>query len=106
MGCLLFVIAYILLLPLTVINYFTVRRRGYFRDTALSLDAFANREFRATWNKWLITKEGYKFGKRGETISSVLGKNLLKNTLSKTGKILVFILSEKHCIDAADYSIK
>lgn len=100
MGCLLFIIAYILLLPLTVINYFTVRRRGYFRDTALSLDIFSNREFRATWNKWLITSEGYKFGEQGKTISEILGRNIIKGTLSKTGKTLVLILTEKHCLDA------
>lgn len=74
--------------------------RGYFRDSALTLDRLANREFRALWNKTLIVNDGYKFGKIEETISGVLGKNIQLKKLSKTGKVLVWILSKKHCIDA------
>ena len=40
------------------------------------------------------------FGLQGETISSVLGKNILTNNLTNTGKVLVLILTKKHCIDA------
>lgn len=74
--------------------------KGYFRDSALTLDRLANREFRTLWNKTLINKDGYKFGNIEETISGVLGKNIQIKTLSKTGKFLVWILSEKHCINA------
>lgn len=108
MGFILFIIAYILLLPLTLINFFIVRKKGYFRDTALSIDVFANREFRATWNKFLIKHNGYKFGKNGETISSVLGKNQLKGTLTKTGYVLVRMLDkieDNHCIKSIDNNI-
>ena len=77
-----------------------VWKKDYFRDTALSLDKWANREFRATWNKYLITDEGYKFGNINESISAVLGVNILKGTLSKKGEILVKILTRKHCLDA------
>ncbi len=95
----LFLIAYILLLPLTIINFFVVGKKGYFADTALSMDIFANREFRATWNKYL-QKEGYKFGVVGETISSALGKNQRDGTLTKLGERLCWILDKidkNHC---------
>lgn len=97
----LFLIAYILILPLTVVNFFVVRSKGYFKSTAINVDMFGNREFRATWNKFLITKDVYKFGDPRETISSALGKNQLKGTLTTTGKILCWILDSidhNHCI--------
>ena len=96
----LFLISYILFLPLTIINFFVVRNKGYFKSTAISIDKFANREFRATWNKYLKTESGYKFGNDNETISSALGKNQRDKTLSKTGKVVCFVLDkidENHC---------
>jgi hypothetical protein len=99
MGFLLLYIAWVLLLPLTILNWFFVKRKkGYFRSTAINIDVFANKEFRTLWNKLLITESGYKFGEDFETISSVLGKNILKKTLTATGKVLVFLLTKKHCI--------
>jgi hypothetical protein len=73
MGFILFIIAYILFLPLTILNWFLVSKKGYFRQSALNLDIYANSEFRTLWNKTL-QKNGYKFGKVGETISSAIGK--------------------------------
>lgn len=99
-GFILFLIAYILFLPLTLINFLVVRNKGYFLSTAINIDIFANREFRATWNKFLKTEQGYNFGKVGETISSALGKNQRDNTLTKTGKTLCSILDffdKEHC---------
>lgn len=96
----LFLIAYILLLPLTVINYFVVlftskdHAKGYFKSTAINMDKFGNREFRTLWNKTLRKENGYKFGNYKETISSALGKNQRDGTLSTTGKILVWILDK------------
>lgn len=104
-GFILFIVAYVLLLPLTLINFFVVRSKGYFRDTAKSIDIFANREYRATWNKFLRTNDGYAFGKLGETISSALGKNQRDGTLTRTGKALVFILGKiekNHCLNSID----
>lgn len=102
MNFTLFILSYILLLPLTIINYFIVENReGYFLNTAINIDIFANREFRATWNRILKTKQGYEFGKVGETISSALGKNQRDNTLTKAGKALCAILDfieKDHCI--------
>lgn len=106
MGIILFIIAYVLFLPMTFINYFNVKKKGYFKHTAVNIDIFANREFRASWNKWLKTESGYKFGKEGETISSALGKNKLNGTLTKKGKLLCRILDfidKDHCIKSINY---
>ena len=95
MGFLLFIIAYILFLPLSVINFFVVKnKKGYFKSSAINLDKFGNREFRTLLNKTLIREPGHKFGDIKETISGVLGKNQRDQTLSKTGKGLVWILDK------------
>ena len=102
----LFLIAYILLLPLTIINYFVVLfsakddAKGYFRSTAVNIDKFGNREFRSLWNKTLRKENGYKFGNPEETISSTLGKNERDRTLSRTDKALTWLLNtidRDHC---------
>ena len=105
MNLLLFLFAWILIPPLTVWNLIIVNRKfgntkGYFRSTALSIDIWANREFRSLWNDKLIIDRGDEFGKENETISSALGKNERDKTLSKTGKLLVKILDfldKNHC---------
>lgn len=106
MGFLLFIIAYILFLPLSLINYCVVKnKKGYFKSSAISLDKFGNREFRTFLNKTLIIENGSKFGNINETISGVLGKNERDKTLSKTGKGLVYILNKidkNHCLKSID----
>ena len=95
MGFVLFIIAYIFYLPLTVWNYYLVdNRKGYFKSSAITIDKLANREFRTLWNEKLRTENGYKFGVENETISSVLGKNQRDNTLTKTGRKLVWLLDK------------
>ena len=106
MNLLLFLFAWFLIPPLTVWNLIIVNRKygntkGYFRNTALSIDIWANREFRTLWNTQLRIDGGYEFGVVGETISSALGKNQRDKTLSKKGKLLVKILDfldENHCM--------
>jgi len=102
----LFVIAYVLYLPLSLINWLFVKdKSGYFKSSAINLDKFGNREFRTLLNKVLITDKGYRFGNINETISSVLGKNQLTDTLTKYGLILVWILNiidENHCIKSIE----
>lgn len=106
MGFLLFIIAYILYLPLSVINFLVVKnKKGYFRSSAITIDKLANREFRTLWNKTLIKPNAFQFGSENETISSVLGKNLKYGQLTKTGEILVLILSKKHCINSIEWKI-
>jgi len=95
MGFLLFIIAYVLFLPLSIINYCVVnKKKGYFKSSAINLDKFGNREFRTLLNKTLILESGHKFGDINETISGVLGKNERDKTLSITGKVLVWILDK------------
>jgi hypothetical protein len=99
----LFIVAYLLFLPLSLINFILVGKKGYFRDSAVSLDKYSNREFRTLWNKVLRTESGYKFGNPDETISSALGKNQRDGTLACTGKALVYILDKiekDHCLKA------
>jgi hypothetical protein len=91
----LFIIAYVLFLPLSIINWFFVEnKKGYFKSSAISLDKFGNREFRTFLNKTLILENGYKFGDINETMSSVLGKNERDYTLTRAGKVLVWILDK------------
>jgi hypothetical protein len=96
----LLILAWILFLPLSIVNYFCVKnKKGYFKQTALNLDKFGNREFRAFLN-FSMQKNGYQFGNPNETISSALGKNERDKTLTKCGRILVKILDlidKNHC---------
>ena len=67
---------------------------------ALGLDQIGNAVCRDMFNRLLIEKDGYKFGKVQETISSVLGKNERDWTLSLGGLLLVIILDaidKDHC---------
>ena len=102
----LFIIAYVLYLPLTVVNWLFVKNKsGYFKSSAINLDKFGNREFRTLFNKVLINDKGYRFGDIEETISSVLGKNQLTGTLTGLGRVLVWILDKidnNHAIKSID----
>lgn len=76
---------------------------------ALWLDQIGNAVCRDMFNRLLIEEDGYKFGKVQETISSVLGKNQMLDTLSLWGWILVSILElfeEDHCIKSIIYFTK
>lgn len=72
---------------------------------ATSVDASGNVICKDLFNITLIKEPGYKFGNRRETISSVLGKNQVSSTLTKTGLVIVFLLdkTEKdHCFKSID----
>ena len=109
MEFLVFLIAVLLFLPLTVLNLTVVIVKhsfkwniikGYFLETAIDIDRFGNRNFRTLLNLTL-QKDGYQFGLANETISSALGKNKLKGTLTKMGEFLCYILDsldKNHCI--------
>jgi hypothetical protein len=102
----LFIIAYVLYLPLSIVNWLFVKdKSGYFKSSAINLDKFGNREFRTLFNKALINDRGHRFGNIEETISSVLGKNQLTDTLTNSGKALVWILDKidnNHVIKSID----
>ncbi len=67
---------------------------GFFWDCAVSIDQTANVLCQKFFNDTLIENVGYQFGNPDETISGVLGKNKLKGTLTKTGKVLDWILEK------------
>lgn len=94
------------ILPLTVINRKNVDEKygntdTYWLHTARNIDVWANAEFKATWNKELITARiqgdeliyPYKFGKEGETISEALQRNCELGTLTKKGQKLYNIIN-------------
>ena len=66
---------------------------GYFYKFALAIDQMGNVAMQDLFNVIFITKEGYKFGNQDETISSVLGKNQYRQTLSGLGIFIVKILN-------------
>ena len=111
MGVLLFITSVILFLILVPIGIIwgvveAFWNRGFknglkridelFLNMALAVDVFGNISAREIFNDVLIKECGYKFGKPGETISSVLGKNYRDKTLTKAGMVLRNIL---HKID-------
>jgi hypothetical protein len=106
MGILLYIIATILWVILTPINWVIVAVKhgvsnNYFLETAIDLDKFGNRNFRTFLNATMRIRGGYKFGDVNETISSALGKNQRDNTLSWFGISIAFILDnldKNHCV--------
>ena len=70
------------------------RISSYFMVIAISIDQMGNVIMQDLFNQIMITPNGYKFGNVDETISSVLGKNQLKNTLKFMGKALNWILNK------------
>ena len=105
MGILLYIIATILWIILTPINWVIVSFKyglsnAYFLETAVDIDKFGNRNFRTFLNATMRVRNGYKFGNVNETISSALGKNQRDGTLSWFGKIICKILDtidKNHC---------
>ena len=105
MGILLYIIASILWVLITPINWFIVTLKHglsnkYFFETANDIDKFGNRNFRTFLNTTMKIKGGYKFGNVNETISSALGKNQRDKTLSWFGKVICKILDtidKNHC---------
>lgn len=73
---------------------------GYLRSDTIAIDQYGNYNFRSLFNRFLIHENGYHFGNFEETISSVLGKNEIDETLTNTGKLIVKILNtieKDHC---------
>jgi len=66
----------------------------WFYAWALSIDQLGNVVCKELFNDALITPSGIEFGNPDETISSVLGKNKLNNSLTWLGKSLDWILNK------------
>lgn len=76
---------------------------------SISIDQMGNVIMQHLLNEIMILKGGYKFGNRDETISSVLGKNLETQTLSKLGNALNSLLDyleAGHSLNSIDYYIE
>jgi hypothetical protein len=113
-SLLLFCIAFVLFIITAPIGFFyAVIRQSlvkrvhslsvYFLELALALDNAGNVLMQHVLNDALLIKNQntYLFGNKMETISSVIGKNLVTHTLSPTGLLLNTFL---HCIDK-DHSL-
>jgi hypothetical protein len=104
MGFLLSYIALILftfiyLLDEVIIMIFEVRDRKWWKlvskkkyGKAFKVDVFANELFPTTWKVFLSWNGGYKFGRKGETLSSCFGKKKLEKTLSWIGLFWYYLL--------------
>ena len=99
----------IILFPIVIIYMllkylFTGKKRMitfWAKRTAISIDVFANIEASELFNDTLIKTGGYKFGNKQETISSVLGKNQVTNTLTRVGtglRIILDWIEPGHCL--------
>ena len=105
-GLLLLLVAILLSIVLFPIGFilslFSRGRNAIFFQIAIAIDQLGNVVCARLLNLTLRKNDGYKFGFEDETISSVIGKNQLTNTLTKTGRMLDSLLSDFQ----ADHAIK
>jgi len=81
----------------------------YFLEIAISIDQLGNVVMQHLLNLLWVKKNGYKFGNRDETISSVIGKNLKNKSLTSFGKIISNILDKidpNHSLNSIDYYVE
>ena len=105
MGIILAPIALVLFILVFIVEtffslFFETKNRKWFQliskrmyEKAKLIDIFGNYLFPEFWTFCFSKKDkGYKFGRLGETISSVLGKKRLDNSLSIGGFIIYYVL--------------
>jgi len=111
-------IIYIVTLPIAIIHSiikFIISKEyikilffftNFFKSHALGINQISNRAFNVFFNDIMIKDDSiHSFGDIDETLSSVLGKNKLKNNLTIFGRILDFILNifdKNHTIESID----
>ena len=83
----------------------------YFIEMALVLDEVGNVTMQHLLNDILLVKHKhtYFFGNKSETISSVIGKNSLTNTLSPLGRALnsfLNFLDKDHSLNSIIYDVR
>ena len=83
----------------------------YFLELALAIDNAGNVLMQHVLNDLLLIKneKRYLFGNKMETISSVIGKNLLSHTLSMTGLVLNAFLhwiDKDHSLNSINYEVR
>lgn len=110
-GFILFIIALVMLVmlsPLAIVSAILSKERDkWFHGMAYSIDQFGNVMLGPLMNMTLIEPESeYKFGNPDETISSVLGKNKIMNTLTWLGLAISNVLHQfdyNHVEDAIEW---
>ncbi len=121
-SLLLFCIAIVLFLTTAPFGFlYAVIRQGivkqvpslsiYFLELAIALDNAGNVLMQHVLNDALLVKkeQTYYFGNKLETISSVLGKNSLTNTLSIAGKGLnrfLDLIDKDHSLNSIIYELR
>ena len=81
------------------------RLGSYFFTSAKAIDQLGNVMCQDLFNSLLIKNNSSPFGNEDETISSVMGKNQVKNNLTFLGKLLNWLLNKidpNHSIDAIE----
>jgi len=83
----------------------------YFLELALALDNAGNVLMQHVLNDVLLIKNQntYFFGNKMETISSVIGKNLVTHTLSPVGILLnafLHLLDKDHSLNSINYEVR
>ncbi len=122
MSFLLFCVALLLLITTAPIGFlYAIIRQAfsskskslnvYFIEVALVLDEVGNVMMQHFLNDTLLitSTETYYFGNKSETISSVIGKNSLTNTLSPLGRALnsfLNFLDKDHSLNSIIYDVK
>jgi len=119
---LLFCIAFVLLISTAPIGFFYALLRQlffgklktlnvFFIEVAIAIDNTGNVMMQHLLNDFLLIKNNdtYYFGNKKETISSVIGKNSLTNTLSPLGKALNAFLNwidKDHSFNSIIYDVR
>jgi hypothetical protein len=83
----------------------------YFLELALALDDAGNVLMQHVLNDALLIRNEntYLFGNKMETISSVIGKNLVTRTLSPFGLLLnnfLHLIDKDHSLNSINYEVK
>jgi 8-oxo-dGTP diphosphatase len=83
----------------------------YFLELALALDNAGNVLMQHVLNDVLLiqNQNTYLFGNKMETISSVIGKNLVTHTLSPSGHLLnnfLHWIDKDHSLNSINYEVK
>jgi len=83
----------------------------YFLELAIALDNAGNVLMQHVLNDLLLIKndKSYLFGNKMETISSVIGKNLVTNTLSPAGHVLnnfLHWIDKNHSLNSINYEVR
>ncbi|WP_298307298.1 hypothetical protein [Flavobacterium sp.] len=110
MGFLLSILAIGLLFVVHIVDYifsffYDVKNKKWFKNVsqrnfkkAFNIDVFANHQYGDFWNSfWSKKGNHYKFGRKGETISSALGKKQMERSLNLFGWTFLIIINIIDC---------